>query len=223
MSRCWREQALARDGALPTGKLYAIASTTQDFIDPERRSGIEVAVMIDTPAHGMFSYRKLRWMLAPVAALHNFEEWLTFPTFGDVGGRVASRLNLEVTRLPWEAVQLGLIIVTIAPALIVVWASTGRESRAKDFLVLMVAGIFLANVFAPHIPAAILAGGYSPGVITATAVNLPFCLWLFRAAIRERVLPPRAAIAAGCLGAVLLPFIVTGVLAMSGSLLGATR
>jgi hypothetical protein len=165
------------------------------------------------------SYRTLRWLLALVAALHNFEEWLTFPIFGEVGGRFASRLDVRVTELPWEAIQLGLLIVTLAPALVVLWASTGRERWVKNFLVLMVAGIFLANVFAPHVPAALLAGGYSPGVATAVAVNLPFCILLFRAAIKERVLPRNAVFLAGGLGAFSLPLIVTGVLALSGAVI----
>jgi hypothetical protein len=179
--------------------------------------------MNSAPARNLVSYRTLRWVLAPVAALHNFEEWLTIPTYGEIGGSVAARFNVRVTALPWEAIQLGLIIVTIAPALIVLWASTGRENRAKDFLVLLVAGIFLANVFLPRIPAAIMAGGYAPGVATAVAINLPFCLLLFRAAIMERVLPPKIAALAGALGALSLPFIVTGVLALSGAITSVGR
>ena len=162
----------------------------------------------------------MRWLLAPVAALHNFEEWLTFPAYGEVGRNLASRVNVRVPELPWEAIQLGLIIVTVAPAIVVVWASTGRERPLKDFLVLIVAGIFLTNVFVPHVPAAVLAGGYSPGVATAVAVNLPFCVLLFRAAFRAGVLPHRAVLAAGALGVVSLPFIVTGVLALSRVIVG---
>lgn len=179
--------------------------------------------MSPTPSSSFLSYRTLRWLLVPVAALHNFEEWLTFPIFGEVGGSLAARFNVRVAQLPWEAVQLGLIIVTIAPALVVLGASTGRGSRLKDFLVLLVAGIFLANVFVPHIPAAILAGGYSPGVATAVAINLPFCILLFRAAIRERVLSPGVATLAGGLGALSLPFIVTGVLALSAAIASGAR
>lgn len=173
-----------------------------------------------TPARASLSYRLLRWLLAPVAALHNFEEWLTFPNSREAGGRFASSLDVRVTQLSWEAVQLGLIIVTIAPTVVVLWASTGRESRLKNFMVLLVAGVFLANVFVPHVPAAILASGYSPGVATAVAINLPFCILLFCAAIREQVLPRNAALLAGALGALSLPLIVTGVLALSDVVMG---
>jgi hypothetical protein len=157
--------------------------------------------------------------LVPVIAVHNFEEWLTIPAFGDAPARIAvnmaARVNLHVEPPTWDAVQLGLLLVTLIPAAIVVWASLGRDSTAKNVAVLWLAGIFLANVVAPHVPAAVLTGGYAPGLVSAVAINLPFCLLLFRAAIRERVLPAKTAILAGALGALSLPFAIIGALALS--------
>jgi hypothetical protein len=164
------------------------------------------------------SYRALRWLFIPVVAVHNFEEWLTFPIFGYLGPDMAARFKLQIAQPPWGAVQLALILATFAPAVIVSWASVGRTSRAKDFAVLWLAGMFLANVFAPHIPSAILAGGYTSGLVSAVVISLPFYLLLFRAAIRERVLPAKAAILAGLLGAVSLPFAVIAALALARGL-----
>ncbi len=31
----------------------------------------------------------------------------------------------------------------------------------------------LGNVFIPHVPAAILLGGYAPGIVTAVLLNFP--------------------------------------------------
>ncbi|MDX2143082.1 MAG: hypothetical protein SFV19_06985 [Rhodospirillaceae bacterium] len=68
-------------------------------------------------------YRVLRWLLAPVVAVHNFEEWLTIPSFADTAADIAARFNLPLALPPWEAVQLALVLVTLVPALIVAWAS----------------------------------------------------------------------------------------------------
>lgn len=77
-------------------------------------------------------------------------------------------------------------------------------------------GVFLANVFLPHIPAAILAGGYSPGVLTAALVNLPFFPILFRQGVLEGRLTARQAFASALIGAASLPLCIAGALALSG-------
>lgn len=43
----------------------------------------------------------------------------------------------------------------------------------------------LANVFVPHLPAAIRFRGYAPGVITAVAINLPLMTFLALRAVRD--------------------------------------
>lgn len=166
-------------------------------------------------------YRTLRWLLAPVIAAHNFEEWLTFPIFGETAASTAARFGVHFEAPPWKAVQLALLLVTLGPALVVLCASTGRTRLWKDFAVLWVAGIFLANVFMPHVPAAILAGGYAPGVVTAVAINLPFCIVLFHSAIAAHAVSGPQAMLAAALGAVTLPFALFGVLGFSKVIVGA--
>lgn len=150
-------------------------------------------------------YRKLRWLLVPMTAAHNFEEWLTFPRDGPIS---------------WPALQLGLFLVTIIPAMVVIWAASGRPRWWKDFAVLVVASIYLANVFLPHVPAAIVAKGYAPGVITAVAVNLPFVLFLLWTAAREAVLPVKGVVLAAVTGFVALPPSLFAVIALSRQVTG---
>lgn len=38
----------------------------------------------------------------------------------------------------------------------------------------------LVNVVVPHVPAALFAGGYAPGVVTAVLVSLPVSLLYLR-------------------------------------------
>lgn len=149
-------------------------------------------------------FRSLRWALIPIIAAHNFEEWLTFPIYGGVDA-------------PWPAVQLALILVTIGPALVVLWAAIGAPTARKDFAILWIAGIFAANALLQHIPAAVIARGYSPGLITALAVNLPVAFLLYGSAIREGAATPRSAALALGVGAITLPLAILGALSLANA------
>ncbi len=164
------------------------------------------------------SYRTLRWLTIPVIAAHNLEEWLTLRSVQ--APPLAERLGLHFATPSWPVMQLGLILVTLAPAGIVAWAALGEQRWWKDAAVCGLGGVFLANVFVPHIPAAILAGGYSPGVLTAALVNLPFFPILFRQGVLEGRLTARQAFSAALIGALSLPLCIAGALALSRILLG---
>ena len=58
------------------------------------------------------------------------------------------------------------------------WASCTQREPQAWLAVKLTASVLLANVFIPHVPAAIALGGYAPGVITAVAVNLPLGVWI---------------------------------------------
>lgn len=164
------------------------------------------------------SYATLRWALIPAIAAHNFEEWLTFPIYGETAHVLASRLGIPFAAPSWGTLQLALVLVTVVPALLVVWASIGRQHRLKDFAVCAVAAIFLVNVFVPHLPAAIAAGGYTPGLLTAVGINLWFVPLLLTVAVREQVLSAKLARRAVAVGALALPAGIIGALTLSNVL-----
>lgn len=153
---------------------------------------------------GRFGFETLRWLLIPVIALHNFEEWLTFPIYGGPGGRISANLGIERPEMAWPVVQMGLILVTVLPALVIGFAARWGTGLG-DWIICTTGCIFLANVFLPHIPAAILARGYSPGLITAVAVNLPFVLLLLKAVVGEGRLTRGQTLVAVAAGTLMLP------------------
>ncbi len=161
------------------------------------------------------NYAFLRWALIPAIAAHNLEEWLTFPAFRQGAGRTLESLNLSVQSDPWDVTQLALVLATAISALAVVYAGLGRQTRAKEFIVCTIAGIYFANVFLPHIPSAIAAKGYAPGVVTAVLVNLPLCFSLWRGAVGERILSLPQVIWSGILGAILLIPSIVAVMLMA--------
>src|SRR5512144_1865403 len=55
-------------------------------------------------------------------------------------------------------------------------------------IVLEIQAILLFNAFIPHIASTIRFRMYSPGVVTAILITLPFSLYLFRRALTENML-----------------------------------
>jgi Protein of unknown function with HXXEE motif len=159
----------------------------------------------------MLSYRSVQRLLVPVLVLHNAEEGLTARTYLP---RVQEHLQQVPALRGWarpptlDQLYLALALVTVVPALIVVWATTGRESAAKRATVATLVAALLWNVVLPHVPAAILFGGYAPGLLTAVTINFPFALYFFRRSARDGMLgrrQRRMALVAGLLLLVVVP------------------
>ena len=146
------------------------------------------------------NYASARWLLVGAIAAHNFEEWLAFPSFELTTNSTLARLGIDLQSDPWAVTQLALVIVTLLPAILVLFSATGRQNLVKDFLPCIVAGIFFANIFLPHIPLAILNGGYAPGVLTAVLLNMPVTILLWFKAAEEKILTRRQVIGAAIIG-----------------------
>ncbi|GGJ89680.1 hypothetical protein GCM10010123_19320 [Pilimelia anulata] len=110
------------------------------------------------------------WLLLAAFAVHNTEEALTAPRYFD-------RMRGELP-IPWPsagAFQLATVTVTFVALL----ATAIAVRRQHTAYVTALAWIMLANTVVPHVPLAILSGGYAPGLITALLLNLPAgLLWL---------------------------------------------
>ncbi len=79
---------------------------------------------------------------------------------------------------------VALAAVTGVPLAVALAADLRRSGPATVFL-LFVQAVLLVNVLS-HVASAVFLGGYSPGLATALAVNLPFSVHLLRRARRER-------------------------------------
>lgn len=122
--------------------------------------------------------RLTAWLLLAAVFLHNLEEAL---------GYAATRAEAQAfVRRAWphfhapspEAFQMALLLLTLGAGAVLIWAANTARDRAGWLAVKITAAILLANVFVPHLPAAIALGGYAPGVVTAVAINLPLSLWV---------------------------------------------
>ena len=79
---------------------------------------------------------------------------------------------------------VALVVVTAVPLAVALGGDLRRPGPATVFL-LFVQAVLWVNVLS-HAASAAFLGGYSPGLATALAVNLPFSVYLLRRARRER-------------------------------------
>lgn len=120
-------------------------------------------------------------LLAAAFAGHNLEEGFSYPAMrGDIAAKA------HALGVPWWspaaiASSAALLTLTVAGLAAMLWAARGSATGAKRTVVRALAWVMLANVVLPHVPAAFVLGGYTPGLVTALAVNLPLTLWVLRA------------------------------------------
>jgi hypothetical protein len=109
-------------------------------------------------------------MLAAALTAHDLEEAWAYSRL-----RPALREILPFAP-PAEAAWAALAEVTVVGVGLALWAGRGPASAAKMGWLRAIALILLVNVLIPHVPAAVVLGGYAPGVATAVALNLPLGL-----------------------------------------------
>ncbi|WP_112134577.1 HXXEE domain-containing protein [Glycomyces dulcitolivorans] len=116
--------------------------------------------------------KRWAWAVFGAFAVHNLEEALTAPAF-------FNDLPPDLP-IPWPsaaAFQIATAVVTLIGLALILFAIRIN----KTWPVTLLATVMLINVAIPHIPAAILNGGYAPGVVTAVLLNLPIdLLWLLK-------------------------------------------
>ena len=135
------------------------------------------------------SYTSLQWLVFAFLALHNLEEALTMRAYLP---RISKLLREHapaslVPALPTPAqFYAALVGATLIPLLLVAFATNGKPTQLKSYLVALVQAQVCLNVFVPHVPAAFALGGYAPGLVTALLINLPFSVYFFRRSLGDQ-------------------------------------
>lgn len=119
-------------------------------------------------------------LLFAALAVHNLEEGLAYPVMRSEVARLAGHLWPALVPPQPAAFQEALGGLTLAMAGLLAWSAVTRDERAGWLVVRLTAAVLLVNVLAPHLPAAILLGGYAPGVATSLVFNLPLSIWILR-------------------------------------------
>jgi hypothetical protein len=83
---------------------------------------------------------------------------------------------------------IAVTVLTLAGFLATYFGIKYLANQTGYLIVLGIQAILLFNAFIPHIASTLRFRMYSPGVITATVITLPFSFYLFRRALTENIL-----------------------------------
>jgi hypothetical protein len=176
---------------------------------------------MDASAQGWRDSRPLLALaLALAITLHNLEEGLTFQRFGEPFAALLARWGVSVAFPPWSMMRVALVGATLVPIALIWISGRGPRLAWKDAILGGVATVFLVNVFVPHLIAAIVVGGYAPGIVTALILNLPLCSLVIRHVARGGLLAPAQLRMAMAAGAILLP-LTTGTMLVIATMVRA--
>jgi hypothetical protein len=164
------------------------------------------------------------WGLFLAWLLHDIEELLTMPGWG---GRNAARLTRLYPAVPgwlWSRLDMSRTHVTVAMAIMGIFmlaaAIDGVRSDATSwFYQSVLIGFGLHGI--GHLAMSALARSYTPGVLTAPIIVIPFSLWAWR------TLEQAGAVSAGTsnllIALALLPAVLLGAHALTASILSTLR
>ena len=138
-------------------------------------------------------------LLAPIVfTAHFLEEGSSFVAwFNDHVAR-------GITQGLFWTVNLTALVITL---LLAVSVRAARSAAVSLIFVGWLSFLMLTNgVF--HVTAAVVDGGYVPGLVTAVVLYLPYCVWLGMLLVRTRVVPAGAMAIAALIGG--LPMAIHG-------------
>jgi hypothetical protein len=165
------------------------------------------------------------WGLFVAWLVHDVEELVTMPYWGR---RNADRLRRRYPRVPervWHLIDFSPAHVYLAIGMVGVvmlaaaWDGARTGGRSAVFQIAL-AGFGLHGLV--HLGQSALARGYTPGVLTAPVVVLPFSLWAWWALARHGV-PGRIDGTGILLAILLLPLLVGGAHALARGVLALGR
>ena len=139
-------------------------------------------ISVILPFLNSLSFDRLLWLVPIFFALHNLEE---APFMEGWSKRIPLKIHPTVTTRQF---LIAVTSLTVAGFILTYIALEHLQNVTGYLLVLGIQAILLFNAFIPHIGSTIRFRMYSPGVITAIVITLPFSFYLFRRAITENII-----------------------------------
>lgn len=138
------------------------------------------------------------WLAPGVFVLHFLEESPTFVAWFN------AHVTNGITQDLFWTVNLVALAITIVLAF-VVWTAQSTVSLA--LVIAWLSFLMLANAIV-HIVGAVVDGAYVPGLATAVALYVPYCVWIGVHVVRSRLMSAGPVVLAALLGG--LPMAIHG-------------
>jgi hypothetical protein len=127
-------------------------------------------------------FDRLLWLVPIVLTIHNIEE---APFMEGWSKRLPLKVHQTVSTRQFV---IAVTFLTIAGFILTYVGVEYLANQTGNLMVLGIQAILLFNVFVPHIATTIRFRMYSPGVITAMLITLPFSYYLFQRALNENII-----------------------------------
>jgi hypothetical protein len=163
-------------------------------------------------------FSMLVWAVPLTIILHNGEEALTMPRWVVENlFAVAQQFSVHIPRVPTaDDLYVALTMGTLVPLLIALIAYLSGPRTLPLYLLAGIQGIMLANAFVPHLIGSIILRRYTPGVITAVTVIIPFSIFWFRRIVQRGFAQRRPLIVSIVVGALVYPLVMAVLYKASG-------
>lgn len=132
------------------------------------------------PLDGL-SFDQLLWLVPIFFMLHNIEE---APFMEAWTKRLPLRTHPQVSTRQFV---IAVTFLTLGGFLATYFGVEYLQNSTGYLIVLGIQAVLFFNAFIPHIGSTIRFRMYSPGVVTATLINIPFSLYLFQPALAEHI------------------------------------
>jgi hypothetical protein len=154
---------------------------------------------------GRLSYRSLQWILLLLLVVHGAEELLVLSQFRPELEAIQLAHPGVLRPLPEISQVLPFLFVLLVVAGIPIALPVGpKGARVRDTIVAAVAVGFFINALFQHLPSTLRTGSYTPGVLSAVLLAMPFSVYFVVRSLRERrVSPLGLAVAVAIAGAFL--------------------
>jgi hypothetical protein len=127
---------------------------------------------------------RLLWLIPILFTLHNLEE---APSMESWSKRLPLKIHPTVSTRQFT---IAVTFLTLSGFLITYIALNFLQNSTAYLLLLGIQAILLFNAIIPHIATTIRFRMYSPGMITAIFITLPYSFYVFRRAFAENILTP---------------------------------
>lgn len=127
-------------------------------------------------------FETLLWLVPVFFTLHNLEE---APFMSKWSKRLPVKIQPDITTPQFVA---AVVFLTLASYFLTFASLAWLPTSTGYLFILGMQIILLLNAFVPHLAATIRFRMYSPGVLTAVLITVPFSVYLFQRAFAEGVL-----------------------------------
>jgi len=127
-------------------------------------------------------FERLLWLVPVFFMLHNLEE---APFMEGWSKRLPLKIHPTVSTRQFV---IAVTFLTLAGFLVTYFGVEYLADQTGYLIIMGIQTVLLFNAFIPHITATIRFRMYSPGVVTAIVITLPFSFYLFRRALTENML-----------------------------------